>query len=75
MMMILLVLCLGFLQSHLNLSQTKLPPASDIIFFGKPYSENIILHASIKLSADRSSAFYDWKFAVIIYNVKVVFFI
>ena len=41
-----------FLQNCLNLSETKLLPASDIIFLGKPYSAKIILHASIKLSAD-----------------------
>ena len=46
---------LRFLQNHLNLSETKLPPAPGIIFFAKPYYEK--LHARIKLSVDRSSAF------------------
>ena len=57
MMMMLLVLCSGFVQNCLNLSESKLPPASDIIFLGKPYSEKIILHASIKLFVERSSVF------------------
>ena len=52
-----------FLQNCLNLSEQKLPPASDIIFFSKPYSKKIILNSSIKLSADRSSVF--------IYNPKI----
>ena len=46
-----------FLQNLLNLSEIKLPPAPDITFFGKAYSEEIVLHASIKLSADRSAIF------------------
>ena len=37
----------------------KLPPASDIIVLGNMHSENIILHASIRLSTDRSSVFFD----------------
>ena len=61
------------LHNCLNISETKLLPVSDIIFFGKPYSEKIILHAYIKLSTERSLPFYDWKFAVVIYNVKVIF--
>ena len=44
-------------QNVLNLSEIKLPPESDIIFFGKMYSEKTILHVSIKLSADKSSIF------------------
>ena len=55
--MILLVLCSGFLQILLNLSEIKLPPASDINFFGKPYSEKLILCVGIGLSAGRSSVF------------------
>ena len=47
----------SFLQNCLNLSETKYPPESDIIFLGKPYSENIILHASFKLPVDRYPAF------------------
>ena len=62
-----------FLQNLFNLSEIKLPPASDIIFMGKPYSEKIILNANIRLSSDRSSVFFDDKeLAVIIYNAKVV---
>ena len=41
----------------LNLSEMKLPPQSDIIFFGMPYSAKMILHANIRLPADRSSVF------------------
>ena len=44
-------------QNLLNSSEIKLPPASGIIFFGKLYSEKIILYARIRLSADRSSIF------------------
>ena len=44
-MMILLTL-FKFWQNLLNLSEIHLPPASDIIFLGKPYSEEIIIHAS-----------------------------
>ena len=53
------VACLMFqiLKNYVNLSETKLPPVSDIIFLGKLYSKKIILHVSIKLSADRSSVF------------------
>ena len=40
-----------FLQNCLNLFEIKLPPASNIIFFGNP-------DASIKLSADMSYAFF-----------------
>ena len=39
-----------FLQNLLNVSETKLLPASDIIYLGKSYSEKIILHSSIRLS-------------------------
>ena len=49
---------LTFLQNALNLSEIKLPLASNIIFFGKPYSEKIILQTSIRHSADRSSIFW-----------------
>ena len=45
------------LQKVLNLSETKLPLESDIIFSGSPYSAKIILHINIWLSADRSSVF------------------
>ena len=38
-------------------SETKLPPASAIIFLVKAYSEKRNLLASIKLSVDRSPAF------------------
>ena len=62
------------LQNVLNLSETKLPPESDIIFVGNPYSATIILHVSTKLSADKSSVFLiTEKLAVIMYNTKVVF--
>ena len=45
-------------QNILNLSEIKLPPNSNIISFGKPYSEKkMILHVSIKLSADTFSIF------------------
>ena len=64
-----------FLQNLLNLSEIKLSPASHIIFFGKTYSEKIILHAIIKLYTDRSSLFYDWEPTVIVCNTKVVKFI
>ena len=57
MMMMLLVLCSGFLQNCLNLSETKILPAYDIFFLGKNYSEKIVLHINIKLSMDRSSVF------------------
>ena len=46
-----------FLQDYLNLSEIKLPPASDI-FYDNPNSEKITLHASIKLSADMSFAIF-----------------
>ena len=75
MMMILLTLHSGFLQNVLNLSELKSPSAPDIIFLGKPYSEKIILHISIRLFCDRSSSFYDWELALIIYNTKVVFIV
>ena len=39
----------------LNFSETKLPPVSDIMFFGDPYSAKIISHNSIRLSTDRHS--------------------
>ena len=61
------------LQNIFNLSEIKLPPESDIIFFGKPYSEKkkkTILHVSIMLSADKSS--WQQGLAVMIYNAKVV---
>ena len=45
------------LQNVLNLSEMKLPPESDIIFFGSPYSAKITLHDSIRSSADKSSVF------------------
>ena len=45
------------LQKVLNLSEMKLPPESDIIFFGSPYSAKIILHVSIRLSPDKFSVF------------------
>ena len=64
------------LQNCFNISEIKLSPASYIIFFGNPCSEKITLHASIKLSADMSSAFFhNWEFAVVIDNAKVVFVI
>ena len=47
-----------FLQCCLNLPETKLLPASNIVFLGKPYSGKLILHDSIKLSAERSSVFF-----------------
>ena len=47
-----------FWWKYLNLSEIKLSPASDIIFFGNPNSKKITLHASIKLSVDMSSAFF-----------------
>ena len=47
-----------FLQNCLNLSEIKLPSASVVILFDNPNSEKITLHASIKLSADMSSAFF-----------------
>ena len=60
-------------QNLVNLSETKLLPMSDIMFLDKPYSETIILHASIRLSADRSAVFLmTGEHAVIISNVNVV---
>ena len=54
----------------------KLPPESDIIFFGSPYSAKITLYISIRLSADKSSVFFDdGNFAMIIYNTKVMFIV
>ena len=49
MMMIMIALMFSLLQNVLNLSKIKLPPESDIIFLGKPYSEKNILHVSISL--------------------------
>ena len=43
------------LQKVLNLSETKLLPESEIIFFGCPYSAKIILHINIRLSADNNN--------------------
>ena len=40
------------LQKVLNLSEMKLPPESDIIFFGILYSAKITLHVYIRLSPD-----------------------
>ena len=40
------------LQNCQNLSETKFVPASDIIFWGIPYSANIILTALVRFSAD-----------------------
>ena len=45
------------LQNVLNLSEINLPLESDVIFFGKPHSEQTIWHISIKLSVYRSSTF------------------
>ena len=45
------------LQKVLNLSETKLPPKSDIIFSGTLYSAKMILHVDVRLSYDRSSIF------------------
>ena len=64
------------LQNVFNLSETKLPPKSDIIFFGKPYSAKIILHVIMRLSADESFILIDDReLAVMIYNTKVVFIV
>ena len=51
------------LQNCLNFSERKLPPAPDIIFLDNPNSEKkIILNASIKLSVNMPSIFFDcWK--------------
>ena len=46
------------LQNVLNLTEMKLPPKSDIIFFHSMYSAKIILQVSIRLSADKSSVFF-----------------
>ena len=35
----------------------KLLPASDIIFMGNLYSEEMMIHATISLSADKLSVF------------------
>ena len=64
------------LQNCLNSSEIKWPYISDIIFFGRPYSEKINLHAHISQTvlANRFPAFLmDQKFTVIIYNAKVIF--
>ena len=53
-MMRMPALCLGFAE-HFNLSEMKLPPESDIYFFGNPYSTKITLHVNIRLSVDKSS--------------------
>ena len=45
------------LQNVLNLFEMKLLPESDIIFFGSQYYAKMTLHASIRLSADKSSDF------------------
>ena len=45
------------LQKVLNLSETKFPLKSGIILLGRPYSAKTTLHASIRLSADKSSVF------------------
>ena len=42
-------------QNCWNLSEMKLVPASDIIFWGIPYLANIILTVLIRLSADNPS--------------------
>ena len=47
-----------FFQNCLHLSETYLPPVSDIIFFVKLYSEKSNFHASIKFSVDLSSVFF-----------------
>ena len=47
----------SFLQNFSNFSDMKLPPVSDIIFLGRPCSEKLILHASIRMSGARSSIF------------------
>ena len=49
MIMILLALYLGFCRHSLNFPETKLPPVSDIIILGNPYSAKKTLHVSIKL--------------------------
>ena len=59
-----------FLQNSLNLSETNLLPASDIIFLGNLYSVKIIVDARIKLFTE--SLLDDWEFAVIIYNTNIV---
>ena len=46
-------------------------PASDIIFWGIPYSANIILTALVRFF----QSFDDGKFAVVIYNTQIVFII
>ena len=64
-----------FLQNCLNLSEMKLPPASDITFFGKHYSEKSFCMLILSCMQIDLLPFYDQKFAVIIYNAKVVFVI
>ena len=64
-----------FFQNVLALSDIKLQPVCDIIFLGKPYSANIILHVSIRPSANRPSSLYVWELAVILINTKVVFIV
>ena len=56
----------------LNLSEIKLLPESYIIFFDKSYSGKMILHVSIRPSADVFHLHDYRKLAVIIYNTNVV---
>ena len=45
------------LQNVLNLSEIKLPPESDIVYVIHHFlKKKMILHISIKLSADKSSS-------------------
>ena len=52
MMMMMHILYSASCRIFQILSDIKLSPASDFIYFGNPYSEKIILHASVRLSAD-----------------------
>ena len=72
-MMILFALYLNFCQSPWIFPEIKLPPASDIISLGSQWSQKMALHASIKLSADSPSLFFDyWEITIIIYNTKTL---
>ena len=64
-----------FLQNFFNFLETKLPPASDIILLGNPYSSKMTLHTIIKLSANKLCLYDHWEVAVIIYYVRRMFII
>ena len=66
---------LSLLQNFLNLSETKLVPASDIILCGIPYSANMTFVVVSNSLLIAPPFFYYWEFAVVIYYTQIIFII